>query len=70
MDSEPEYQDVSKFLRLDSAKWSIMQQIAGCAMPLLDGSDWIGSRRLFVGFSIFLSQKPKGIPKLARKYGR
>lgn len=35
MESEPKYQDVSKFLRLDSAKWSIMQQIAGCAMPLV-----------------------------------
>ena len=27
-----------------------MQQIAGCAMPLLDRSDWIDSSRLFVGF--------------------
>ena len=43
MDSEPKYQDVSKFLRLGSAKWSIMQQIAGCAMPFLDKSDWIDS---------------------------
>ncbi len=67
MDSEPKYQDVSKFLRLDSAKWSIMQQIAGCAMPLLDGSDWIGSRRLFVGFS---HRNQRAIQKLARKYGR
>ena len=66
MESEPKYQDVSKFLRLDSAKWSIMQQIAGCAMPLLDKSDWIDSSRLFVGFP---HKKTKGNQQTTNKEG-